>query len=311
MEFVPKNTHWLLPEEPGPCDILLHYRGQYAVAIPSGQPVPFKVLERIAKEGCSNVYIRAQDQAAWNTWTGLRYPSPGQPPAARKDGKSEEDKQKQLYGNKRAELVSYLRKVAVKKAGNDKTLDTAFERAFEMLQKVMKLPSLDWYFQQFHEPPDLLQHNARVALYIAIFCNLRKVISDAEIETTIYSAFIHELEGDPSDNTKTVVSLQTLAALEKRKHPVPKEVIELIAMHDELCSGKGFPNNRKRGEIPIPARIFTLFNHFDHFRLRAAGTRRAKFEQIKETMTARQLDYDHALWPLFWDFQEKQVEAIL
>ena len=37
MEFVPKNVHWLLPEEPSPCDVLLHFRGQFATAISAGQ----------------------------------------------------------------------------------------------------------------------------------------------------------------------------------------------------------------------------------------------------------------------------------
>ena len=118
------------------------------------------------------------------------------------------------------------------------------------------------------------------------------------------------LEGTLAENLKTVVSQQSLAHLEKNKHVVPREVLQYLEIHDELCSGKGFPNNRKRNEIPIVVRAFTLFNHFDAYRARNAGTRRARFDKTKEMMTARQADYDSGLWPLFWDFWEHQVEAM-
>jgi response regulator RpfG family c-di-GMP phosphodiesterase len=87
-------------------------------------------------------------------------------------------------------------------------------------------------------------------------------------------------------------------------------VIQCLELHDELCSGKGFPNNRSRSEIPAPVRAFTLFNHFDAYRAGNTGTRRARLERTKETMQARAQDYDPFLWPLFWEFWERQVEAV-
>lgn len=304
MEVVSRNVHWLLPEEPCPCDIFLYFRGQYASAIASGQVISFKLLEKLAKAQCTYVFIRREDEPRWQNWASKRCPSIAPPPVA---AAHEEELP---YGNKRAELLSYVQKTATKKLDNDSGLDEAFAKALLMLQKIVKLPTLDWYFQQFHEPPELFHHCGRVAYALAVFLHLRKIAPDDDIESICFSALIHELEGSLEANRKAVVSQQTLAALGTKKHPVPREVTQWIEMHDELCSGKGFPNNRKRAEIPIVVRAFTLFNHFDTYRALSSGTRRARFERTKETMTARQADYDPALWSLFWDFWERQVEAV-
>ena len=308
MEFVGKSVHWLLPEEPSPCDILLHFRGQYAVAVPGGQPVSFNILEKLAKTQCAQIYIRAKDQDAWTAWAARRYPAAA--PAHAASQKDEEATQKQLYGNKRAELLSFMQKSVVKRIEGDAALDKAFSAGLATARKVVGLPSLDWYFKQFHEPPDLFQHNGRVAYSIAIFSSIHHLLPPDELECLVYSALIHELEGSPATNVKTVVSQQTLAYFEKRKDPVPGEVIRLIQLHDELCSGKGFPNNRTRMEIPLAVRVFTLFNHFDQYRLLNTGTRRARFDRTRQLMEARKADYDPDLWPLFWEFWEKQAEAV-
>jgi hypothetical protein len=308
MEFVPKNVHWLLPDEPSPCDVLLHFRGQFATAICAGQPVTFKLLEKLAKTQCSQVYIRAGDQDTWNAWSAGRYPAAKI--SAKEASAPTEDESKQLYGNKRAELISYVQKTVQKRVDGDKSLDASFAKALLTLKSVAREPGLDWYFKQFHEPPDLFNHNARVAYSLAIFCGIHPLLHQEETDTLIYSALIHELEGNPVENIKTVVSQQTLALFEKRKDPVPKKVIQLIEMHDELSSGKGFPNNLVLDAIPIGVRIFTLFNHFDQYRIANSGTRRARFDKTKQLMEARQNDYDPGLWPLFWDFWEKKAEAV-
>lgn len=307
MEFVPKNVHWLLPDELSPCDVLLHFRGQFATAISAGQPVTFKLLEKLAKTQCTQVYIRRSDHEAWNAWAKTRYP---EVKTSTKNQAPNEEESKQLYGNKRAELLSFAQKTVQKRVEGDKSIDQSFSKAVGILKNVAREPGLDWYFKQFHEPPDLFNHNARVAYSIGIFCCLHPLLNQSELETLMYSALIHELEGNPVDNIKTVVSQQTLALFEKRKDPVPKNVTQLIELHDELCSGKGFPNNLTRDQIPVSVRIFTLFNHFDQYRLANAGTRRSRFDKTKHLMEARQQDYDSGLWPLFWDFWEKKAEAI-
>lgn len=308
MEFIEKNVHWLLPDELSPCDILLHFRGQFAVAIPKNQSVSFRVLEKLAKTQCSQIYIRTHDLPDWDKWIALRYPavSPLQPA---KD-KDEENTKKLLYGNKRAELLSFVQKSLNKRAEGDSQLDNAFSAGLSSLKKVINLPSLDWYFKQFHEPPDLFHHNGRVAYSLAIFSYFHKLFSAENLETVIHSALIHELEGSLASNQKTVVSVKTIEYLERKQHPVASDVLELIKNQDELCSGKGFPDNKTITAIPPGVRIFTIFNHFDQYRALNTGTRRARYERTKQTMESRKDDYDPGLWFLFWQFWESKVEAV-
>ena len=307
MDVVPQNIHWLIPEEKSPCDILLHFRGQYAQALTSGQTVSLAVLEKLAKARYNSIYIKKSDLPAWEAWKAMRHPTTA--PAA--GATAETDKaDENLYGNKRAELLSYMQKSINSRVDGNEQLSAAMNTSAVLIKKVIKHPMLDWYFKQFHEPPDLLQHNARVAYSTLIFSSLYSLGDEKALENIAFSAIIHELSGEPKESMKTVVSQQTIAHLEREQHPAPQEVIQLIRMHDELCSGKGFPDNKQRADIPPLVRVFTLFNHFDHYRLAANGTRRARYDQAKQKMSARAADYDPGLWPRFWDFWEKFMEPV-
>jgi response regulator RpfG family c-di-GMP phosphodiesterase len=308
MDYIPQSVKWLMPEELSPCDIFLHFRGQYAIAVSSGQPFTLPTLTKLAKAGYAHVYVRKADLPAWNDWASRRHPTIGAPKNARPEEKAAEAKS--LYGNKRAELQSYLQKVITGKNQGEAEVLACFTKAMDSVQRVSKSPMLDWYFQQFHEPPDLFNHNGRVAYAAAVFCYLHGLGNDKTVDNLVFSALIHELDGDPATSLKTVVSQATLSSLERSQRPVPQEVIDLIRLHDELCSGAGFPNNRKQAEIPVPVRVFTLFNHFEHYRMQATGTRRARFERVKQQMTARKQDYDPSLLPAFWEFWEKHVELV-
>jgi hypothetical protein len=303
MDVLPQNVHWLVPEEPVPCDVL-HFRGKFALGLAGKQNVSLAFLEKLAKADCSYIYVKKQDLLAWSEWQKNRHPTATE---AASENSAEPSK---LYGNKRAEYLSYVQKILSARVQGEKSLDHSLTAAFALVKKVISHPMLDWHFQQFHEPPDLFFHTARVAYPLSVFALLHGMGTEKEVENIAFSAVIHELSGNPNDSLKTVVSQQTLTQLESEGKPVPSEVIALIGLHDELFSGKGFPKNRKGDDIPELIRAFALFNHFDHYRLAVSGTRRARFDQAKQKMKSRQADYDPELWHKFWDFLENSVEAI-
>lgn len=305
MDIIPQNIHWLIPEEPVPCDIYLHFRGKSALGMSAGQNVSIAFLEKLAKAEYSHIYVRKQDLPTWQQWTAKRHPA-----VAGKGMPDDSAESSKLYGNKRAEYLSYIQKSVHLRNDEDKDARTATTAAFAVIKKTVNHAMLDWYFQQFHEPPDLFFHSARVAYPLAAFCFLHHVADVKDIENLTFATVIHELSGDPRESLKTVVSEQTLAKLEEEKQPVPAEVIGLIRLQDELFSGKGFPGNKKKDEIPPALRAFSLFNHFDHYRLAATGTRRARFDQARQKMEARRADYDPDLWDAFWKFWETSLEAI-
>lgn len=303
MDIFPTNIRWLIPEEISPCDIYLQFRGKFAQALLRGQPISFDFLEKVVKAQYSHVYIRSQDLEEWETWKKGRHP------ASQISSKDPAAMNSQLYGNKRIEILSYIQKVFhTKREGSPTT--PAFKNAIDAIQKVTQSSMLDWYFQKFHEPPELLHHNIRVAFSIAMFNSLYGILEEKELEDILFSAIVHELEGDPKEKQKTVVSVQTLDLLEKQKIPVPQTVINLIKLHDELVSGAGFPNKIQATQIPSSIRIFSLSNHFDHYRIGATGTRRLKFEHAKKQMEARISDYDAKLFRFFWDMWEQHMELV-
>lgn len=297
MDVIAQNIHLLIPEEKSPCDIFLHFRGQNALALSKGQQISFDFLQKIARSQQLQIYIRKEEQSDWNHWVETRHPLN----SGGADSKQDENK---IFGNKRAEFISYIQKCIQIKDVNDKT-ESAYRKAVSIVQKIIQSSMLDWYFNKFHEPPDLFHHNARVCFGLALFYQTHYIVDDNSLEDILFSIIIHELEGDPQGISKTIVSQQTLAILEKNKLPVPKQVIELIKIHDELVSGAGFPNKIKKDEIPVFVKAFTLFNHFDHYRLKATGTRRSRFDAAKKQMEIRRMDYDQELWVNFWNFWEK------
>lgn len=307
MEFIPCNICWLIPEEIAPCDIHVHFRGQYALALNAGQPISFDFLDKITKVKYSSVYIKSGSLKNWQDWIQTRHPKQQ---SKQEDSAKKEEEASRLYGNKRAEYLSFMQKAVSNKNESNSKLCKAFEEANKKIPILLKSPMLDWYFKKFHEPPDLFHHGARVTYPMTIFCLFYGLLNDKELDNLIYSSIIHELDGDPAESLKTVVSQQTLQHLEKTKHPVPGEVIDLIRCHDEFCSGKGFPNGLSKAQIPIGVRAFTIFNHFDHYRLKATGTRRARFETALKQMRERAADYDPDLWEKFNVFIVNSIEAI-
>lgn len=304
--FSPKNVCWLIPDEPTPCDLFFYFKGQYALVLSTGQPISIDVLNKIAKAGFQHAYVKTVDAPQWDLWTKHRV-IPNEKPAEVTTVTNKVD----LYGNKRLELISYMLKSMQPKDQNAVDISQAIRSAKETIEGVIKSPMLDWYFKKFHEPPDLFQHSARVTFLVTIFCRFFKLLDDRSLENLVFSMVIHEMEGDPSKSHKTIVSEQTINYLKSKSYPVPEEVIQLVKMHDELHSGKGFPQNKKGAELPMGIKIFNLANHFDHYRIGAvAGTRRARIDAAKKNLEARQDDYDPKLWKLFWFLLEKYIEVV-
>lgn len=306
MDFVPIPREWLLPEDKSPCDIYLHFRGKFARSLTAGAVISWDFVEKSVRTQWPFVYVKKTDLAAWHSFARARHAITA---PDLKEGETA-TRTENLYGNKRAEYVSFMKKAVILRQQGDPRLDVAVQNAAQTIQRVIQNPILDWYFNQFHEPPDLFYHSARVTFLTAIYCSLHPLLDQKNIELLIFSSVIHELSGDPTQALNKVVSQATVDQLEKGKHPVPADVMKLVKMHDELVSGKGFPNNLSGESIPVSIRVFSLVHHFEHYRMKQSGTRRARLEAVKKAMEARRQDFDSALWPEFWKFVETDVEVM-
>ena len=318
MDFLAQSVIWLSPDANSPCDIHFFFRGQYPLALPAGQPVSFEFLQKLGRAGYSHIYIKVTDEEKWAGWVQQRLgkaenkaENKAHNNAETKDSaRSERDSLSELYGNKRAEYLSYIQKNLHIKDATKKKIPEAKEKTETLINSVIKSPVLDWYFNKFHEPPDLFYHGARVTYSALLFSVFHGLFDQKKLEDFAFSMIIHEIEGDPAENAKAIVSQVTVDYLAKKKIPVPQSVLDLIRMQDELYSGKGFPKQLKTVQVPMEIRVFSYFNLFDHYRLKAKGTRRSRIDATKKKMEERAKDFDPDLWDKFWSFWEEQWEAI-
>lgn len=307
MEMTPQNTVWLVPEEAAPCDLYLHFRGKYVLGVAANSLVHFQFLEKIAQAKLRMIYIKKEDLKTFTAWKENRYglnplnASPTMANPAKSEGAVKAN-------NKRPELISYLRKTFLPRNQEDKKVVGSLEKAFESFQSAAQSSVLDWYFQQFHEPPTLLFHNGRVALLSLYISHYLGLLSDEENKNLAISSLIHELEGDPSVIAKSITSEVTLKLLEKMKHPFPKEVIQLIQNQDEYCDGTGFPRGLKGDKLKPAIKVFSICNQFDHVRLREGGTRKSKYERTKQKLLKEQTRFDASLLQKIWEICETQLE---
>ncbi|NUM88956.1 MAG: hypothetical protein HUU37_07115 [Bdellovibrionales bacterium] len=290
-------------DENVPCDLYLHFRGKFAKTLSAGSPVTVELVEKSLRTQWPFVYVKTSDLETWHRFSPLRH-------SADASTRSESPRPESLYGNKRAEYVSFMKKAVVPRDTKDTRLDFAFRNAPLTIQRVIQNQMLDWYFHQFHEPPDLFHHSARVTFLVALFCTLHPLMDQKNLELLVFASVIHELTGDPAQAANKVVSQATVEFLEKNRHPVPADVLTLVRMQDELVSGKGYPHNLAGESVPLGIRIFSLVHHFEHCRMRQAGTRRTRLEAVRRLMETRKGDFDTKLWPDFWKFVQTQVEIL-
>lgn len=290
-----------------------YFRGKYVVALKSGTPISLEFVANLIKTEYPLAYIEQKSLSEWQSWTKARHPhlDPAIVDAPDANAKQTSVEKKNLYGNKRNEWFKFIQgSIVVRDTKNTENVNLE-KKAHELLKSSIQAPCLDWYFEQFHEPPDLFQHNARVST-LTILLLLRMGQTEIKnIEELIQSIVLHELDGDPKSSMNGVVSEKSISLLENKGRPIPKGVIELIHLQDELVSGKGFPKNLKADQIPLGIKAFSLCNHFDHYRLQASGAnRRIKFEQTKKHIEARKQDYDADIYRFFWPLIENEFEVL-
>jgi hypothetical protein len=304
----PVSPRYLVLDEISPCDILICFRGKYMPLITKGEKIGQAALEKLEKARIRRIYIPLTSvDSDWTPWIKSTW---NIRQAGDAKSSSETTDPSNIYGNKRAELISYLSRTIVCRKPNEAKLNETFERALDLFQRGISAKSLDWYFNKFHEPPELFQHCGRVAFGSLLFALQFGLLSEQDRVTLSTAALIHELEGNLKDNRRVLLSEATLKNLEKAGHPIPQEVLSFLKMQDELWSGNGSPKKLAGSALPLSLCVFSLFNSFDQIRAEKTGTRRVRFDQTKKELTIRAKDFHPDLWPDFWSFWEVDWEIV-
>lgn len=124
--------------------------------------------------------------------------------------------------------------------------------------------------------PHLRQHCERVANTCAHFCEKFSIVPAKEIDSIYFAALLHDLglAFGPPELTPGASELDEEGLAAVKNHPLLAEKIlanlnllakslPFIRHHHEAWDGSGYPEKRKREEIPLGARLIALFDRFD------------------------------------------------
>ena len=123
------------------------------------------------------------------------------------------------------------------------------------------------------------QHGANVASLSTALALRIGGISPREVGDLSLAALLHDI-GKPKLGFTGSVDITKLDAQQKKdykKHPekglemlsakkyVTPLILRLVAEHEELMDGKGYPERKNLGSLPITTQILSLCNHFDTY----------------------------------------------
>ncbi|MBW2469496.1 MAG: HDOD domain-containing protein [Deltaproteobacteria bacterium] len=166
--------------------------------------------------------------------------------------------------------------------------------------------------------PKLKKHSKRVADNSANFCTKYKLLSDDDIYKVYLAGLLHDigLIFSPKTLLKDAEDRSEEEKVQLRKHPVVgqkiisnlstlKDLLPLIRHHHEAMDGSGYPDGLSGDEIPIGARIISLFNELDTlmypFSKTSAATALEALVKIKQDAGTR---YDSKLIDQFAEYIE-------
>ena len=145
--------------------------------------------------------------------------------------------------------------------------------------------------------PFIRKHCERVANNSANFCEEFKIFDEAGNEAIYYAGLLHDIGifGIPNGILQKVDQLTDEEMIWIKKHPVRgekilsnltylKDILPIIRHHHEAINGSGYPDGLKGSEIPIGARILSLFNQFDNLVFPRSAKRAVNPEKALEAI---------------------------
>ena len=162
--------------------------------------------------------------------------------------------------------------------------------------------------------PELKEHSERVANYCASFCEKYELLEDEEIEQVYFASLLHDIGLLPVLGKDKLNSKQkaTDTAETSPDHPLTaveilahnscfKKLLPIIRHHHEAFDGSGMPDGLKGEDIPLGARLMTLFDHYDQ--MMTDGSPKKSIENVLEVIYQRaRTQFDPVLTDKFVEY---------
>ncbi|MBL6990247.1 MAG: hypothetical protein ISR65_10735 [Bacteriovoracaceae bacterium] len=288
---------FLIPDYESPCGIFIHYKGKFLQAVKKGEIIGLPFVAKMYEDGNYFCYIQETEKKQWVEWFRVN----------RFKYKVEFEKLFKPLNERsvdKAKYISYaLKKIDV--TGALEKREEVVPAAQNIFREMVHDPLIDWFFTASFEKENK-EHTARVTYLFILFREFfPELVEHSQFNSLILSSIIHELRGSPFSLENKVASVATLDYLTKKKIVLPSVIVQLIRQHDELADGSGNPSKLKEDQIPEEVRVFSVLDHFDHYRSCIGGvTNKVKIKSALDQLEKKVECFDPGVMIYFKKFVE-------
>lgn len=130
---------------------------------------------------------------------------------------------------------------------------------------------------------DTSQHAANVATLASALAVSVGIKDPQELLSISVAALLHDLGKDdlgldpmkpdsqmsPAEKEKLMKHPDRSVARIAGKRFITPRILRLVADHEELCEGRGYPERKNLNKLPLSSQVFNLCNRYDHLCIEA------------------------------------------
>lgn len=269
MSFIPVRVNTLKPNDPLPFEVYLLLEDRYVQYKRVQELIEAEKLGKFNQKRVRKVFIREADETLY-----IQYLDSALDRLSKKEVKTEaKAAMAQDTMNSEAENIE-------KNLDSEEGYKATENRIGKVVDFIATEPdALKQMLAQAGISVDNSQHSAAVASLALALASKAGVTDIKEMRAISVAALLHDiglakLGFDPSESRS---SLKGDRLAKYRKHPeeavamvsgkkyITPRVLKLIADHEEIGEGYGYPEKRRIVKLPLSSQVFNLANDFDHY----------------------------------------------
>ena len=271
MEYYPIRTATLRCNQKLLFDVYVLVGGKHIIYIRKGDSLDVERLERLKERQLKKLFIRTEDEIPYQKYiqqnVNQAYDLSFKMPL--------ESRAEIIQGAQQANVEAVME--APEQEANYKQAKSDSSRYVEFLAKEEK--AVHVMLRSTGADPDLTQHCVAVSTLSVAIAKRLGIRSLSDLQTLVLGSLLHDFGHMNADYQlfSPLASLEEKTRMAYKRHPADgleeaqkhqhfeEPVVAIIAEHEELWDGTGYPNRFKGPEINELALIVSTANSFDRF----------------------------------------------
>jgi len=269
MAFLPVRIGTLRPGDVVNFNIYILIADKYVHYIRTSDPFEPERIERLRGKGVKKLYIPEDSEAAYLTYL---------------DAGLNQLKDTKISVRERSNLVSSSMVTEAENALHNVQTESGYKKTEERVSKVVdfltsETGALKDILASTGTALDNFQHSANVTSMALGIASRLGVTQTRDIMDLGIAGLLHD-SALPKLGFSADCKWDKLAGEDLKKyqeHPIAaahqlagkpyinREILELIANHEEIGEGAGFPGKKRISTLPLKQQVLNLCNNFDHY----------------------------------------------